>query len=102
MDLRSLFVDQQENINKATECLRVLSHPARLKILCILQQGEQNVQDLEYLTKLKQATLSQHLSLLKLHNVLNLRREGNSLTIELLMNGSKRLFEMVKSIFCQA
>ena len=49
MDLRSLFVDQQENINKATECPRVLSHLARLKILCILQQGEQNVQDLEYL-----------------------------------------------------
>ena len=49
MDLRSLFLDQQENINKATECLKVLSHLARLKILCILQQGEQNVQDLEYL-----------------------------------------------------
>ena len=45
MDLRSLFVDQQENINKATECPRVLSHLARLMILCILQQGEQNVQD---------------------------------------------------------
>ena len=43
MDLRSLFVDQQENINKATGCLKVLSHLARLKILCTLQQGEQNV-----------------------------------------------------------
>jgi ArsR family transcriptional regulator len=62
MDLRSLFVDQQENMNKATECLRVLSHPARLKILCILQQGEHNVQEMEYFTGLKQATLSQHLS----------------------------------------
>ena len=50
IDLRSLFVDQQENINKATECLRVLSHPARLKILCILQQDEHNVQELEYFT----------------------------------------------------
>ena len=58
MDLRSLFVDKQENINKATECLRVLSHPAQLKILCILQQGEQNIQDLEYLTGLTQATIS--------------------------------------------
>ena len=77
MDLRSLFVYQQENINRAMECLRVLSHPTRLKILCILQQDEQNVQDLEFLTSLKQDTISQHLSLLKLHNVLNLRREGN-------------------------
>ena len=102
MDLRSLFVDQQENINKATECLRVLSHPARLKILCILQQGEQNIQDLEYLTGLKQATLSQHLSLLKLHNVLNLRREGNYSYYRIADERFQRLFEMVKSIFCQA
>ena len=102
MDLRSLFVDQQENINKARECLRVLSHPARFKILCILQQGEQNVQDLEYLTGLKQATLSQHLSLLKLHNVLNLRREGNYSYYRIADERFQRLFEMVKSILCQA
>ena len=102
MDLRSLFVDQQENINKATKCLRVLSHPAWLKILCILQQGEQNVQHLEYLTGLKQATLFQHLSLLKLHNVLNLRREGNYSYYQIADERFQRLFEMVKSIFCQA
>ena len=102
MDLRSLFVDQQENIKKATESLRVLSHPARLKILCILQIGEQNVQDLEYFTGLKQATLSQHLSLLKLHNVLNLRREGNYSYYRIADERFQRLFEMVKSIFCQA
>ena len=102
MDLRSLFVDQHENNNKGTKCLRGLSHPARLKILCILQQGEQNVQDLEYLTGLKQATLSQHLSLLKLHNVLNLRREGNYSYYQIADERFQRLFEMVKSIFCQA
>jgi ArsR family transcriptional regulator len=101
MDLRSLFVDQQENMNKATECLRVLSHPARLKILCILQQGERNVQEMEYFTGLKQATLSQHLSLLKLHNVLNLRREGNYSYYRIADERFQRLFEMLKSIFCQ-
>ena len=102
MDSRSLFVDQHENINKAKECLWVLSHPARLKILCILQQGGQNVQDLEYLAGLKQAALSQHLSLLKLHNVLNLRREGSYSYHRIADDRFQRLFEMVKSIFCQA
>ena len=101
MDLCSLFVDQQENMNKATACLRVLSHPARLKILCILQQGENNVQEIEYFTGLKQATLSQHLSLLKLHNVLNLRREGNYYYSRIADEQFQRLFEMLKSIFCQ-
>ena len=101
MDLRSLFVDQQENINKATEFLRFLSHPARLKILYILQQGDQNVQELEYLTGLQQGTISQHLSLLKLHNVLNLRRERNYSYYQIADERFQRLFETVKSIFCQ-
>jgi hypothetical protein len=48
IDLRSLFVDQQDNINKATEYLRVFSHSARLKILYILQQSEHKVQELEH------------------------------------------------------
>jgi DNA-binding transcriptional ArsR family regulator len=50
---------------------------------------------------LKQATLSQHLSLLKLHNVLNLRREGNYSYYRIADERFQRLFEMLKSIFCQ-
>ena len=57
MDLRSLFVDHRKKINKATKYLLVLLHPEPLKMPCILQQGEHNVQELEYSKVLNQATL---------------------------------------------
>ena len=68
MDSRSLFVDQQESIKKAKKYLRVLQHPVRPKILRILQQGEYNVEELEYFKGLNQETILQPLFLLKLHN----------------------------------
>ncbi len=60
-ELVQLFGEQEENIETAAQCLKVLSHPARLRILCALRGGEQTVQNLEYYTEIKQTTLSQHL-----------------------------------------
>lgn len=100
-DLRVLFVDQSDNINEATQCLRVLSHPARLKILCALRDSERNVQELEYFTGLKQATLSQHLSLLRSHHVLTARRDGNFSFYRIANERYVALFDMLKNMFCQ-
>jgi ArsR family transcriptional regulator len=99
-DLRFLFEEQGENIEEATRCLKVLSHPARLKILCALRGGEMNVQELEHLTSLKQATLSQHLSLLKAHDVLQSRREANYSYYRIANDQYLRLFDMLKNMFC--
>jgi len=58
-ELVQLFGEQEENIETAAQCLKVMSHPARLRILCALRGGEQTVQNLEYYTEIKQTTLSQ-------------------------------------------
>jgi DNA-binding transcriptional ArsR family regulator len=60
-ELVQLFGEQEENIETAAQCLKVMSHPSRLRILCALRGGEQTVQNLEYYTEIKQTTLSQHL-----------------------------------------
>ncbi len=75
-ELEQLFCDQEENFEIAAQSLKVLSHPARLRILCALRSGEQTVQNLEYFTGIRQTTLSQHLSLLKSRGVLVSRREA--------------------------
>jgi len=74
-ELEQLFGEQDANIETAAQCLKVMSHPARLRILCALREGEQTVQNLEYYTEIKQSTLSQHLALLKSRGVLVSRRE---------------------------
>ena len=59
-ELEQLFGEQDANIETAAQCLKVMSHPARLCILFALREGEQTVQNLEYFTGIKQSTLSQH------------------------------------------
>ena len=47
-DLVELFGEQEENIEITAQSLKVLSHPARLRIMCALSDAEQTVQNLEY------------------------------------------------------
>ena len=39
-ELEQLFGDQEKNIEIAGQCLKVLSHPGRLCIMCALRGGE--------------------------------------------------------------
>ena len=38
-ELDQLFGEQNTNIEIAAQCLKVMSHPARLRILCALRGG---------------------------------------------------------------
>jgi DNA-binding transcriptional ArsR family regulator len=56
--------------------LGVLSHPHRLRIIEELGQGEQDVNALQALLGISHSGVSQHLSLLRAHHVVEERREG--------------------------
>ncbi|OGG95417.1 MAG: transcriptional regulator [Candidatus Lambdaproteobacteria bacterium RIFOXYD12_FULL_49_8] len=98
--LEALFDDQEDNIDKAVRCLKVLAHPQRLKILCVLQTGEHSVQQLEAYVGIAQATLSQHLSLLKDRGILTSRRQGNFSLYSVANHEMVDLFAMIQRIFC--
>jgi DNA-binding transcriptional ArsR family regulator len=92
-ELTTLFGDQKENLEKAAACLKVLAHPTRLQIICALRNEKQIVQDLEFLTRLSQTTLFQHLSLLKNRDVLTSRREANYLFYRIANHKHGRTFQ---------
>ena len=98
--LEQLFGEQEENIETAGQCLKVLSHPGRLRIMCALRGGEQTVQNLEYYTGIRQTTLSQHLSLLKSRGVLVSRRETTYSFYRIANDQITELFDLIKEIFC--
>ena len=99
-ELDLLFGEQDENIETAAQCLKVLSHPARLRILCVLRGGEQTVQNLEYYTGIRQTTLSQHLSLLKSRGLLVSRREATYSFYRISNENIIELFDLIKEIYC--
>lgn len=62
----------------ACECLRVLAHPVRLRIVDILMQGDFQVHEIAALCQLPPPQTSEHLRLLQGRGLLAARRQGRS------------------------
>ncbi len=60
------------------EFFRVLGHPARVRILELLREGERSVGDLQDALGLDSSGTSQHLGALRRQGLLESRREGTS------------------------
>lgn len=58
------------------EICKTLSHPIRLEILSLLRDGQKSVTELSALTGVRQATVSQHLAVLRQRSVVSTHREG--------------------------
>lgn len=58
------------------ELCKTLANPTRLKILSLLRDGEKSVGELTVLTGIRQATISQHLAVLRQRGVVSTKKEG--------------------------
>jgi len=68
--------DKMQEYDREAEILKVLGHPVRLKIVAGLMSESCNVKKIWECLGLPQATVSQHLSLLKNKGIIEGRREG--------------------------
>jgi DNA-binding transcriptional ArsR family regulator len=66
----------EQDLDQLTGLFRLLSDKTRLNILMLLSEGERNVTSLCQSLGLPQPTVSHHLGLLRLHNVIGNRRNG--------------------------
>jgi ArsR family transcriptional regulator len=64
------------NFTREADILKVLGHPVRLKIVAGLMSQSCNVKKIWECLGLPQATVSQHLALLKNKGIIDGRREG--------------------------
>ena len=75
MRKRGLMTTDQD-LEQLTAVFRLLSDKTRLNILMLLADGERNVTSLCEALKLPQPTVSHHLGLLRMNNVVGNRRHG--------------------------
>ena len=68
---------------KAAECLKVMAHPIRLRIVDILMQGSFPVCEIAQMCELPQHQTSEHLRLLKGHSLLDSKRDGRKVYYEI-------------------
>src|SRR3989440_3328573 len=90
----------EEEFQALLQFFKVLADENRLKILGILANREQSVEELAALLQLKAPTVSHHLARLKELNLVGMRSEGNThiywLNAEALRNTSKGLLSSEK------
>ncbi len=67
-----------EFLEQAAECLKVMAHPVRLRIVDILMQGRFPVHEVAEMCGLPPHQTSEHLRLLKGHGLLGSQRDGRT------------------------
>ena len=85
----------QDDIDRASRSIKAMSHPLRLKILCILGDSEFSVQDIVDTVGTSQSNISQHLGILKDKGVLETRKEANKVFYRVSDERTLKLLEMI-------
>lgn len=88
--------DKDVNLERQAEILKVLGHPIRLKIVAGLLSQSCNVKKIWECLHLPQATVSQHLSLLKSKQIIAGRRDGTEVFYSVISPEAK---EIIAAIF---
>ena len=98
---------QQENINyqdadiaRAARCLKAMSHPLRLKILCVLGTRSISVQDIVEQVGTSQSNISQHLAILREKDILGFKKEANRVYYFIDDERMLQLIKMMRDVFC--
>ena len=92
--------DLRERVRHASRLLRSLASEHRFLILCLLLDGEKSVRDLMALTGLRQSTLSQHLSRLRMEGLIKPRREAQRMFYSLSGHESHRVLRAIAKHLC--
>ena len=92
-----LELPPDELLEEAAECLKVMAHPARLKMVNILMQGEFPVHEIAELCGTSANQACEHLRLLKGHGLLCSERRGRTVYYQILSPRLPRLIECISA-----
>lgn len=90
----------QEHIELAARSLKAISHPLRLKILCVVGAEEACVQDIVDAVGTSQSNISQHLAILRDKGVLKTRKDANRVYYRIADHRTLQLIGMMREVFC--
>ena len=91
--------DKSISFDREAEILKVLGHPVRLKIVAGLMSQSCNVKKIWECLELPQATVSQHLALLKNKGIIEGRRDGVEVYYQVTSQEARKIVEALMSNF---
>ena len=94
--------DKTINLDREAESLKVLGHPVRLKIVAGLMSQSCNVKKIWECLELPQATVSQHLALLKNKGIIEGKRDGVEVFYQVTSVEARKIVESLMARFACA
>ncbi|MGF1755332.1 metalloregulator ArsR/SmtB family transcription factor [Vibrio makurazakiensis] len=90
----------QEAVGEAANLLKIMAHQERLMVLCQLTNGEVGVGELFKHSSLTQSAFSQHLTVLRKHEIIHARKASQQVFYSLSDKNAEKLIGCLHSIFC--
>ena len=84
----------------AARALKSISHPLRLKILCVVGDREVCVQEIVDAVGTSQSNISQHLAILRDKGILATRKDANRVYYRVADQRTLQLIGMMREVFC--
>lgn len=99
MDTKDL-ANLEQSARRASALMKSMGNPHRLLILCQLVDGEKRVSELERIVGLSQSALSQHLARLRHDNLVNTRRQAQTIFYSLAGDEARAVIETLYGLYC--
>jgi DNA-binding transcriptional ArsR family regulator len=90
----------QAQAEEAAELLKALSNPQRLRVMCLLIDGEKTVGEINAEVELSQSALSQHLAVLREGGLVQTRREAQNVFYSVADGPVQQIMRTLHDIYC--
>jgi ArsR family transcriptional regulator len=94
------LIGKAENIEQAAVAMQAMSHPLRIKILCLLSSGELMVQEITDAVGSTQSNVSQHLGILRACGMINSRKQATQVFYRIEDERILKMISLTRDIFC--
>ena len=94
------LIGKSENIEQAAVAMQAMSHPLRIKILCLLSSGEMMVQEITDAVGSTQSNISQHLGILRACGMINSRKQATKVFYRIEDERILKMISLTREIFC--
>lgn len=92
--------EMQANAEQAASLLKSMANKHRLLLLCMLNDRELSVSELNMELEIPQSTLSQHLSVLRKDGLVNTRRDAQTIYYSLSSEEVKAMINTLYNLYC--
>jgi ArsR family transcriptional regulator len=89
-----------QSADRASSLMKTLGHRDRLMILCHLADGEKSVGQIADLLEISQSPLSQHLSRMRKEELVDTRREAQTIYYSLKSGEASKIVGLLYELFC--